>query len=233
MYSSELMNKDLNAVVMPAGTLRLEWNDSKKEVTKSATLLQEEIYKRFVSDPDSWFLFLGFCDAKVDLSPSLSYWRDFAGLFVRKLSQTPDLEILRHKAEIAVTEDELLHVLSNAPMMTGAEYLSLELLNNNWIAFNRSFSKEIKAYGGSVEEFIRRYSPDVHLVGRVFFHMVENRKGDLPFAFLATYSTRLNKLGQSRHLPLKHALQEYGNDNLLRFNTRRSCLYGQSTAERR
>jgi non-specific serine/threonine protein kinase len=207
------MNKDLNAIVMPTGTLRLEWSDTEESVTKSARLLQEEIYKRFVSDPDSWLLFLGFCDDKVDLSPSLAYWRDFANLFTRKLSQTPDLEILRHKAEIAFTEDELLHVLSNAPMMTGAEYLSSELLNNNWLAFNRSFSKEIKAYSGSVEEFIRRYSPDVHLVGRVFFHLVENRKSDLPFAFLATYSTRLNKLGQSRHLPLKHALQEYGNDS--------------------
>ena len=207
------MNQDLNAIIMPAGSLQLEWSDTEEAATKSGTLLQEEIYKRFISDRDSWLLFLGFCDKKVDLSPSLSYWRDFAGLFARKLSQTPDLETLRHRAEITIPEDELLQILGNAPMMTGSEYLSSSVLDNNWLALNREFSREVKAYTGSVEEFIRRYSPDVHLVGRVFFHLVENRNGDRPFAFLATYSTRLNKQGQSKHLPLKHALQEYGNDS--------------------
>ncbi|MBR9984329.1 MAG: hypothetical protein KFF68_00320 [Desulfosarcina sp.] len=42
-----------------------------------------------------------------------------------------------------------------------------------------------------------------------FFHLVENKTGDHPFAFLATYSTRLNLQGESRHVPLKFALQEF------------------------
>jgi len=75
------------------------------------------------------------------------------------------------------------------------------------------FSREIQTSSGTVLEFINRYSPDVHLVGRIFFHLVENRSGDQPFAFLATYSTALNKQGQSRHLPMKHVLQEYGTDS--------------------
>ena len=53
----------------------------------------------------------------------------------------------------------------------------------------------------------------MHLVGRVYFHLVENKKGDAPFAFLATYSTGLNAQGTSRHLPLKYALEEFGKDN--------------------
>ena len=61
-------------------------------------------------------------------------------------------------------------------------------------------------------EFIRTYSPEVHLVGRVFFHLVENKDDNYPFAFLATYSTRLNRQGKSKHLPLKHALKEYETD---------------------
>ena len=64
-----------------------------------------------------------------------------------------------------------------------------------------------------VEEFIKAYSPNVHLVGRVYFHLVENKSEDFPFAFMATYSIRLNRRGMSKHLPLKHALQEYENDN--------------------
>ncbi|UCF95025.1 MAG: DEAD/DEAH box helicase, partial [Desulfobacterales bacterium] len=77
------------------------------------------------------------------------------------------------------------------------------------------------SYAGTVAEFIRAYSPDVHLVGRVFFHLVENKDNNYPFAFLATYSTRLNKQGKSRHLPLKYALKEYENnkDKLLELLT--------------
>ncbi|MCK4390005.1 MAG: DEAD/DEAH box helicase [Desulfobacterales bacterium] len=208
-----MIDQELNAVVMPNGSLQLEWADTEETVSKSSKLLQEEIHNRFISEPDSWFLFLGFCDRKVALSPSLSYWRKFAGLFARKLSQTPDLEILRHKVKITITENELSQTLDSAPMMTGSEYLSKELLNEIWLRLNHAFSRAIKAYDGTVEEFVKIYSPDVHLVGRVFFHLVENKSGDEPFAFLATYSTRLNKQGQSKHLPLKYALQEYGADS--------------------
>ena len=97
-------------------------------------------------------------------------------------------------------------------MMTGTEYLGRELLSSIWTKLSRAFSSEIKAYDGTVESFICSYSPDVHLVGRIFFHLVENKNSDDPFAFLATYSTQLNEKGQSRHLPLKYALREYGSD---------------------
>jgi hypothetical protein len=211
------MNQELKAVVMPNGSLQLEWADTQETITKSSKLLQQEIYNLFLSDPDSWLLFSGFCDKKISFSPSLAYWRNFSGLFAHKLIQTPDLEILRHRIEILITEDELCQALENIPMMTGSEYLNKELLNTIWLKLNRTFSGAIKDYDGTVESFIKKYSPDVHLVGRVFFHLVENKNSDKPFAFLATYSTRLNKQGQSKHLPLKYALQEYGDhrDKLL------------------
>jgi len=206
-------NRHLDVVVMPDGVFFLEWSEKADPVSKSTALLQEEVFKRFASGGDSWLLFLGFCDKEVDLSPSLSYWRDFAARFARTLIRTPDLEVLRHRVELSLTDDDLISVLAGAPMMIGAEYLSKDVLKQAWSALKRVFSREIQAFSGTVSEFINRYSPDVHLVGRIYFHLVENRSGDQPFAFLATYSTALNKQGQSRHLPLKHALQEYGNDS--------------------
>lgn len=209
----EMMNQELNVVVMPNGSLQLEWTDTQKNRNKSSMLLQEEIYKRFSGDADSWLLFLGFCDHQVLLSPSLDYWRNFAGVFTKRLSQTPDLEILRHKVKVLVEEDELRQHLECAPLMTGSEYLSLELLEAVWTGLNNTFILAIKSYNGTVEDFFRDYSPNVHLVGRVFFHLVEHKSDDYPFAFMATYSTSLNKKGKSKHLPLKYALQEYKNDN--------------------
>jgi len=103
--------------------------------------------------------------------------------------------------------------LEQAPLMTGSEYLCSELLDDIWSGLNRTFGLAIQSYAGTVSAFIREYSPNAQLVGRVFFHLVENKSEEYPFAFMATYSTRLNDEGKSRHLPLKHALEAYGKDS--------------------
>jgi non-specific serine/threonine protein kinase len=94
------MNKELHVVIMPEGSLQLEWGSTGESIDKSSVLLQREIFNRFHAGP-SWLLFLSFCDQKVPLSASLSYWRNFTALFARKLSLTPDLELLRHTVKIA------------------------------------------------------------------------------------------------------------------------------------
>jgi non-specific serine/threonine protein kinase len=206
------LNQELLSVILPHGAIQLEWAEARDKVSRDQDLLQHEIFRRFTAGPDRAFLFLGFCNKSVPLSPSLDYWRMVCGLFARKLTQTPDLEILRHKVIVEISEDELNHVLASAPMMTGAEYLTGVVVEDLWRRLHAEFRNEIEQTKGSVEEFIKQYSPDVHLLGRVFFHLVESKKDEYPFAFLATYTTGLNKQGKSQHLPLAHALQEYGKD---------------------
>ena len=200
---------DLVAVVMPDGAPVLEWRPALEPIDKSRRRLQEEIYRRFSDGSGSWRLFLGFADREVPLSPSLDFWRRFAGRFTAGLARTPDIEALRHRVTVPISEAEIGAQLEGAPLMTGAEYLTPALLKAWWQDLHDDFAAGIRAYPGSVADFMRTYSPRVHLVGRVFFHMVENKTGSSPFAFLATYSTRIGSDGVSRHLPLKHALQEY------------------------
>ena len=97
--------------------------------------------------------------------------------------------------------------------MSGGEYLNDEVFLALWVGLQDIFTRNIAAFDGSVAEYLREFSPEIHLVGRIYFHMVENTKGDAPFAFLATYSTRLNEEGESKHLPLKYALEEYRDDS--------------------
>ena len=207
------VNRELQAVIMPVGSVRLEWLKTRERVDKSRDLLEQEIFRRFTENPDGAFLFLGFRDASVSLSPSLDYLRGFCGLFAGKLKQTPDLESIRDEVSVKLSEGERDHALTSVPLMTGAEYLSRVVLDDLWQRLHDEFRSEIRRYKGTVEEFIQQYSPDVHLVGRVFFHLVDNKHEDAPFAFLATYTTELNKQGKSRHLPLKHALTEHGSDS--------------------
>jgi hypothetical protein len=103
--------------------------------------------------------------------------------------------------------------LLSAPYLNGAIYLTKDWIITVWENLNRTFSQELGAYQGSAAEFIASYSPNVHLAGRVFFHLVESKNDDYPFAFLATYSIGLSEDGKSKHLPLKNALIEYGKDS--------------------
>jgi hypothetical protein len=62
----------------------------------------------------------------------------------------------------------------------------------------------------SLQDFLKARHPAWNLVGRVHFNLAENRKDEAaPFAFLATYTTRLSAEARAQHLPLGKALQEY------------------------
>jgi superfamily II DNA or RNA helicase len=202
----------LDTIMMPDGTIQLEWLDSAERIGQDSVVLQNEIYNLATTDPANWLLFLGFSNKNINISPSLSFWRRFSGLFLRRLSLTPEIEEHRGGVSLPLDDEDLTQLLEAAPPMSGGEYLNRDVLVALWTALHRIFAERIGDYDGTVAEFIKKYSPDLHLVGRIYFHLVENKKSEVPFAFLATYSTRLNDEGQSRHLPLKYALEEYRGD---------------------
>jgi len=79
--------------------------------------MQDEIFSRFTEEPDGWLFFLGFCSENIALSPSLTFWRTFSVLFVGKLRLTPDLEDLRSRAVIPLSDDERGPLLESWPML--------------------------------------------------------------------------------------------------------------------
>jgi superfamily II DNA or RNA helicase len=207
-------NTELSAILMPDGSIQLEWTwPVAGGPNHRSRAMQDEIFARFTRDPDGWLFFLGFCANSIPLSPSLTFWRTFSGLFLRKLKLTPDLEELRANVVIPCVGEERVQLLESAPPMPGGEYLTDETLSSLWEELHEIFYRKIDTHTGLVADFFRKYSPDVHLAGRIYFHLVENKGHESPFAFLATYSTRLNEAGESRHLPLKYALEEYKDDN--------------------
>ncbi len=94
--------------------------------------------------------------------------------------------------------------------MTGAEYLSAEVLGALWQELDAAFALELAESKRGIQEFLKSRNPAWNLVGRVHFNLAENRKDpDAPFAFLATYTTRLAANAKPQHLPLGKALGEY------------------------
>jgi non-specific serine/threonine protein kinase len=94
--------------------------------------------------------------------------------------------------------------------MTGAEYLTAEILEALWQEMDAAFARELAESGNSIQDFLKHRNPAWNLIGRVHFNLAENRRDDhAPFAFLATYTTRLSAHAKAQHLPLGQALREY------------------------
>ncbi|MBM4119051.1 DEAD/DEAH box helicase, partial [bacterium] len=152
---------------------------------------------------------LGAAELGQPMPPAFGYWREFAGRFVTALCTSPALDEGR-PAVAPPPAAELATLAAAAPPMQGAEYLSAEVLGTLWTALGEAFTAELAAAKVPLADFLARLSPEWHRVGRVHFHLAENRPDSLaPFAFLATYTHRLTAQGKAQHLPLGDALREY------------------------
>lgn len=148
-------------------------------------------------------LVLGLDLPGVTLPPVFAWWRDFAGRYVTAVCTQPD--------NIAAPPEEALERIAlSAPPMTGAEYLTAAVLASLWRETDKAFAAELAESRCTLQDFLKQRNPAWNLVGRVHFNLAENRKDpDAPFAFLATYTTRLSSQAKAQHLPLGQALSEY------------------------
>ena len=154
---------------------------------------------------------LGAGEVGTALPPILSFWRELGTRYVTALCTLPDAEERGANVHVpAPPEEELEPLASAAPPMTGAEYLTAAVLHGLWEELNAAFGTELSESGSTVQDFLKRRNPAWNLVGRVHFNLAENRKDEeAPFAFLATYTTRLSAHAKAQHLPLGQALRDY------------------------
>jgi non-specific serine/threonine protein kinase len=106
--------------------------------------------------------------------------------------------------------EDLLRIVETSPPLQGLEYLSPAVLENLWTALQDRTRSEAGKAGGSVQDYLKNRNPLWNMVGRVVFHLAENRKNEeRPFGFLITYTTRLSGLAKPQFLPLGKAFREF------------------------
>jgi len=141
------------------------------------------------------------------LPASTVYWRSFAGRYLTELCHAPDAV---HGTTAAPDATELDALVLSAPPMPGAEYLTGEALSDVWSELDAWVRAEGDAFDGGLPAFLKRRAPLWHQVGRVCFHLAENRRDpDYPFAFLATYAPTVTSSSRVQYQPLSNALREY------------------------
>jgi superfamily II DNA or RNA helicase len=198
----------LAPVLTPRGLLILR-------PTEEALALESEqnsrLDKAFLRGPGHGLLCLGANEVGTALPPVLSYWREFGSRYVTALCALPDIGERIAKPPIPVPANgELDNIAATVPPMMGAEYLTAAILADLWRGMDAAFDVELADAGLSVQEFLKGRHPAWNLIGRVHFNLAENRSDEAaPFAFLATYTTRLSAEAKAQHVPLGKALQEY------------------------
>ncbi len=216
------MSKRLVTAILFDSSLALEWeetalpdNHGRQRLEK---LLLDSHKKRDSGSQALWLLVLGLSDTTVPISPSLAFWREFACAWVHQARTMPETEEARENLQVPLNQGDGESFLERVPPMVGIDSIGLPYLSMLWNSLTLTFQNGIRGFKGSVEDYFSSLAPIPLHIDRIHFHLVENRRNkQRPFAFLATYSTRVDEQGHTRHQPLKFALEEYGNrsDKLL------------------
>ncbi len=192
----------------PKGHLQCE---PEPDAAPLADALAGRLITAFSHGTGEGLLHLGAVEVATALPPPWSFWRDFAARYVTALTAIPESGRIAVAAPDALTLETLC---LGAPPITGTEYLTPETLLALWSALESAVQAELAAHNRPLQDFLRSKHPAWDQIGRVHFNLAENRKDpDAPFAFLATYTSRLSAHGKAQHLALSHAMAEFSGGN--------------------
>lgn len=144
---------------------------------------------------------------RAQVPTGVAYLRDFARKHITRLCQTT-MQVI---SPIEPPADEALAFYAmEAPPIMGAEYLNKDLLRQWWVDFDSAVRTRLQQCPCGLGEFLESLHPSWHAIGRVTFHLAENKRDPAhPFAFMATYTAGVGANGKAQHLPLIRARQEY------------------------
>jgi SNF2 Helicase protein len=193
----------------PQGHLVAEDQEDAPEI---GTQVRARLTEAFAQGSGYGLVRLGAGEVGQALSPVFVWWRAFATRYVDALC----LNASGREDDVTLPvvpvpkAGELASLVLSAPMMEGAEYLTEAVLVALWDETAQAFAAALAASGTGLQRFLNALNPAWNLVGRVHFNLAENRRDtEQPFAFMATYTTRLSAQARAQHVPLGQALREY------------------------
>ncbi len=195
-------------VISPAGHLGLI---ESAHVDEAAPGLAKSLVAAFDKDAAHGLLHLATQELQTRLPPAIDWVRSFASTYLTRLCQTQGLETTQDLPPTPPPEEgELASWILQAPPMVGLEYLRPETLVQWWTDLDSLVRDEVRQHAGGAQAYLTEKNPLWRFVGRVTVHLAENKRdADNPFAFLATYVSRLSPQGRPLHEPLGRALQQY------------------------
>jgi len=211
------MSNHLTTSILFTGTLSLDWEESSLASDARRLKLEKQLLNQAARPAQSrhlWLITLGLSAADIPLSPALRFWRNLAASWIHQVRTDPESDNKRDSITVPLDDAAVYEFCSNMPPMIGSDRADASFFREIWNCITQVFRANISVYKGSIDDFFNSLTPDAHHIDRIHFHLVENRNdANRPFAFLATYSTRIDKQGRTRHQPLRHALEEFAGNS--------------------
>ncbi len=180
------------------------------EASREPDAWLKRVTKGFASSQSAGLFALAATRPDLPPSRSLAFWREFACSYLTERCRTPEGQAIEPVEPPAPAE--MATLLLTAPPVEGAEYLNEERLRAVWQELDGWVRSAVGAKGHGFPAWLKRHAPLWHHVGRVCFHLAENKDDpDHPFAFLATYAPRLSSAGRLQYQPLSKALEKSAN----------------------
>ncbi len=204
----------LETSIMPSGHLHLEITGGVAEPNSREKAIASAFAGENGGGMGRGLLRLAIAELQTPLGPELGFARELARDYLTRLCHAAAAEGGAEAAEWKQVpppaREELALFAMRAPPMKGLEYLSADTLAEWWQALDAAAQAEAAAHAGGLQGYLREASPQWRMIGRVTFHLAENKKNpERPFAFLATYAQRISAQARVQHQPLGAALREY------------------------
>ncbi len=185
--------------------------------------LHTKLAKAFTQSSAEGLLLLAKTEVPTEWPVEFTFWKAFAKRVGQALGGLDDAarerfakELTRASLQKLVPPPDSLElsvIVSQAPPMSGLEYLTPDVLSNLWLDLLSAVHDECLASSDGLNKLLQAIDPDWQPLGRVTFHLAENKKDESrPFAFLATFTNRLSKKAKVQHLPLADALQQFASE---------------------
>jgi len=204
----------VSLVLTPSGHLVMITREGSGDKADSgAPFRAEAVEQAFAASQAVGIIALAGGKSAPDWPLSWMFWRDFGTRYLLLLCQTqPNAECLEPLPPPDAST--IARLTLSIPPMPGAEYCTPDVLTAIWTDLDTWVLNSISRHAEGLAGFLHQYAPLWRQVGRVCFHLAENKNDpEYPFAFMATYIPRLGKNARARHLPLSQALAEYAGAN--------------------
>lgn len=209
------MKYDINATsqlrLTPSGHLQVvSCSQDSNDYSESS-----QVFDAFMQSQEQGLLQLLIEKIDSHWSLPMKYWRYFIAQYIDTLCHYSPSEYPLDGSIQIPSETQLQAWLLKMPPMQGAEYATTAVLSSIWSSFDNWCRQLIANEPDGVTGFLLKHLPQWQQVGRVCFHLAENKQDpDYPFAFIATYAASITGQKEVQHKQLNKALQEYaGNAN--------------------
>ena len=169
---------------------------------------QATFYSDFIKDSHNALYAHAFLEMD-GYDVSVRFLMEIAQSVIHDISHSPDTDVAR--AAPAPSPEGMFALLRRVPYVIGCEFVSINWISRVYSDIANVFNREFAFFQGTAEEYFKAKNERLKVAGRVYFHLVEHKDENYPFAFLATYSEGDKE--NVTHVPLKNAL-ENGNNEL-------------------